>query len=608
MPSIAVLATWLLSATWLVILGSPALVLTARRFGWLAAIRVGLWFGLAAALLLTLVINFFVPLRSGASVTITVIATALTALAAIALAIAITKYTRNRGPFITPAPRGPFPYWSLILIAALFLVLVATAHATFGAPNQWDAGLYHLNAIQYASEYRVIPGLVNLHDRFGVTNSQHLLTALLSNTGWGLDAFRLQVGFFVFLLSADISLRLLDTRKTTASTGTLILLLGSLGLLPFLLGNPDELITSPSPDSVAVIVTLVGAAYLADGLTTRRSQWAATGLLVLAAAASIRTQLWAFAGIALIVTFVYFQRTKATQKKKNDAPTTRRPRALTLLAATTSGGLLIATQTRDAIQTGWLLFPLDLFPLPVDWKAFDPAASRTWIVSWARTPGSSPEEVLGNYSWVGGWVARSLADWGVGLALGLLALAATIALVTRGLRASNPASDPRPADKNPAAALWLLIPVLIAIILWFLSAPDPRFAWGPIVLLGAIPAAVALQRFLTSKATPITAAIAALAIFPAGALALTAINGTQEEGESVVTFTGVPWTVSAALQPVPSPDLAVYTLPTGQELITPTADDRCWTAFPLCRPYPNDSLIFRGDSIQDGFASRLWQD
>ena len=150
--------------------------------------------------------------------------------------------------------------------------------------------------------------------------------------------------------------------------------------------------------------------------------------------------------------------------------------------------------------------------------------------------------------------------------------------------------------------------MLIAIILWFLSAPDPRFAWGQIVLLGAIPAAVAVQNFLTGKAAPITAAIAALAILPAGALALTAINGTQEEGESVVTFTGVPWTVSAAVQPVPSPDLAVYTLPTGQELITPTADDRCWTAFPLCRPYPNDSLLFRGESIQDGFASRLWQE
>ena len=324
-------------------------------------------------------------------------------------------------------------------------MLLATAHATFGAPNQWDAGLYHLNAIQYASEYRVIPGLANLHDRFGVTNSQHLLTALLSNTGWGLDAFRLQVGFFVFLLSADISLRLPGCPQTTPSTGALILLLGSLGLLPFLLGNPDELITSPSPDSVAVILTLVGAAYLADGLTTRRSEWAATGLLVLAAAASARMQLRAFAVIALIVAFVYFQRTKATRnKQKNHEATNHRPRALTLLAATASGGLLIATQTRDAIQTGWLLFPLDLLPLPVDWKAFDPAASRTWIVSWARTPGSSPEEVLGNYSWVGGWVARSLADWGIGLALGLLALAATIALISRGLRGSNPASNPAP--------------------------------------------------------------------------------------------------------------------------------------------------------------------
>jgi len=246
---------------------------------------------------------------------------------------------------------------------------------------------------------------------------------------------------------------------------------------------------------------------------------------------------------------------------------------------------------------------LDLFPLPVDWKAFDPAASRLWIVSWARTPGASPEEVMGNWSWVGGWLTRSASEWGIRLALGLLALAAIVWLVRlQGGR------TPGASAVGPAAALWLLIPTGVSVALWFLSAPDPRFAWGQIVLLGAIPAAAALAGLLQGKALAITAGIAAIAIAPAALAALTAINGTQEEGEAVITFTGVPWTISAALEPVPSPALAIYTLPTGQELITPTNDDRCWTAFPLCRPYPNDSLIFRGESIQDGFGSRLWQE
>ena len=185
--------------------------------------------------------------------------------------------------------------------------------------------------------------------------------------------------------------------------------------------------------------------------------------------------------------------------------------------------------------------------------------------------------------------------------LGLLALATTLWLLRTVQRRS-----PEVGSSSPSRALWLVIPVSTAIALWFLSAPDPRFAWGQIVLLGAIPAAVAVASRLSGTAIPLTAAVAALTITPAAVAALVGINGTNSEEQTVVTFSQAPWTISAAITPVPSPDLMIYTLPTGEDLITPTADDRCWTAFPLCRPYPNDSLVFRGDSIQDGFASRLW--
>ena len=582
MPSLAVIATWLISAGWLVILGSPAMVLAVRRFGWLAAIRIGMWFGLATAVFIVVVMNFFIPLRSSAAVITAAIATALI----VAMTVLLALLLRGRS-FSTHNPFA-FPWWSLIVIGALGLGLLAVAHASFGAANQWDAGLYHLNAIQYASEYRVIPGLANLHDRFGVTNSQHLLTALLSNSGWGLDAFRLQVGFFVFLFAIDVSLRLLGTGRTKPTAGTVVALLTVIGLWPFLLSNPDELITSPTPDTVALLVTVIGGAYLVDALTSRRTEWASTGIVILSIAASIRTQLWAFAVIAAVVVLVVFYQ-RGTAK--------RRPRTLTLMAGALSAGLLVATQIRDAIQSGWVLFPLDLLALPVDWKAFDPAASRVWIVSWARTPGASPDDVLGHWSWVGGWLARSAADWAFQLTVGLLALAATIWLFQRSRQRSGAA---------PIRALWLLIPTGLAVFLWFLSAPDPRFAWGQIALLGAIPAAVAVVALLRDKAIPVAAGFAALAVLPASVLAVTAIDGETQEGQTVLTFQQVPWTVSAALTPVPSPEFAIYTLPTGQELITPTSDDRCWSAFPLCRPYPNDTLLFRGDSVQDGFASRLW--
>ena len=587
-PSVAVVATWILMTLWLLALGAPAGVLASRRFGVLAGTRIALWFGLASALLLLLLVNFFVPLRSTWAVAIAFFAAGLAVVAAIT--IAMTPRFRA-GPSITEE-RGPFPYWSLVVLVALALSTIPIAHAAFGAANQWDSGLYHLNAIQYASEYRVIPGLANLHDRLGLTNSQHLITAVLSNSGWGIDAFRLQVGFFVFLVTIDLSLRIVDNRPAARSVGSLVLLVGGAAAIAFFLSNTDELITSPSPDSVALLLTLVGAAYLADGLSTRRTELAATGVLVLACAGSVRTQLWAFTVIAVILVIVFF---------RSRASGIRRPKALTLVAALVSGDLLLTTQVRDAIQTGWLLFPLDRFPLPVDWKAFDPAASRLWIISWARTPGAAPDEVMETWTWVGGWLTRATGDWSVRLTLGLLAVAGTLWLFRL-----HKSTVSRRYSSNPRASMWLLIPVITALTLWFLSAPDPRFAWGQIVLLGAIPAAVAAAVRLASAAVPVAGALAALVLTPAVLAGLVAIDGETREGETVTTFTSVPWTTSAALTPVPMPDLAVYTLPTGEELVTPTADDRCWMAFPLCRPYPNDSLLFRGDSVQDGFSSRMW--
>ncbi len=397
-PSVAVIATWILITLWLLALGAPAGVLASRRFGALAGTRIALWFGLASALLVLLLVNFFVPLRSSWAVAIAFFAAGLAVVAAITIAMT----PRLRVGLSNTEKRGPFPYWSLIVLVALVLSIIPIAHAAFGAANQWDSGLYHLNAIQYASEYRVIPGLANLHDRLGLTNSQHLITALLSNSGWGIDAFRLQVGFFVFLVTIDLSLRIVDNRPAARSVGSLVLLAGGAAAIAFFLSNTDELVTSPSPDSVALLLTLVGAAYLADGLSTRRTELAATGVLVLACAGSVRTQLWAFTVIAVVLVIVFF---------RSRASGIRRPKALTLAASLVSGGLLLTTQVRDAIQTGWLLFPLDRFPLPVDWKAFDPAASRLWIISWARTPGAAPDEVMETWTWVGGWLTRATGDW-----------------------------------------------------------------------------------------------------------------------------------------------------------------------------------------------------
>ena len=47
-----------------------------------------------------------------------------------------------------------------------------------------DHGLYYMNGIRWATDYRIVPGLANLHHRLAFNNSNFLLHAMLELGGW----------------------------------------------------------------------------------------------------------------------------------------------------------------------------------------------------------------------------------------------------------------------------------------------------------------------------------------------------------------------------------------------------------------------------------------
>ena len=46
----------------------------------------------------------------------------------------------------------------------------------------YDTGLYHAQAIRWIEEYGVVPGLANLHSRFGYNSASFALSAFFSET------------------------------------------------------------------------------------------------------------------------------------------------------------------------------------------------------------------------------------------------------------------------------------------------------------------------------------------------------------------------------------------------------------------------------------------
>lgn len=597
-PAIAVLATWAVVTGWVLLLGSAAGALARPRVGSLGALRVALWFGFAVLVLLALIPNFFLPLVGGGELVILGIATVLAVVAWLVIRRRTRAGARARG-WVRPG------WWTAVPIAGLVLMLLLLAHHFAGPLTNYDSGLYHLNAIQFAAEYPTIPGLANLQDRLGTNVSSFNLGALLANTPWGLDAVRLLVGLFVFLLSTDLTLRLMDGRRRTLRLpGTYVLVLAVLLSVPFLLANPGYWVTSPTADTVAFVMTVVAGAYLADAVASRDTTWAAVALVTASLAASIRTQLWVFAFLVAAALLVLWWTDPGRRGRVR-----RRPRVLTLAGVLVSAVVLVTMMVRDVILSGWLLFPAGYLPLPVAWRVPDTTAVRDWLLSWARDPGASPEQALNGWYWLWPWVGRTLDDWAVRGALGLAALA-VVALLA--LRRTSPPEAPR---TRVAGWGWLLAvaPALGTLAIWFWTAPDPRFAWGALVLAGAVPAAFALRLVAVSipavpaLRAPVPLALAAgfmaAAVLPPAVAGLTQVRGFVAEGYEYRTYAFGPVSVVASVNPVPVPAVEEFVLPSGQVVLVTVGGDQCWGTFPLCRPYADPNLRFRGSSVADGFTS-----
>lgn len=577
---LAVGVTWVLMGGLIVALGWWVRALLPQHTTGPAAVRAALWFGLAMLVLALMALNLVLPLRSG------VVWAVLVVLAFLSVAVGVVV-GRRRSAFART--------WSVSAAAAATLVvliaaLVVAAHSFAGPADNWDAGLYHLNAMQYAAEFRTIPGLANLHDRLGTNVSSTLVAALLSSTGWGWDAFRLLAGLFMALAAGDVVLRLVDRDEhRRGRPGTVLILVGVAVSFAFLLDNASQYLTSPTPDSVALLLSIVAAGYLVDAFYRHSQLDATVAVIVAVTAATVRTQLWVFAGVLALVVVVRIAR--------------RSDRALTFFdwlgIATTglTGVLLVTALVRDAILSGWLLFPASLVPLPADWRVPDPGASREWILSWARDPSGTPETVLGSWNWLWPWVGRTADDWAVRYGIGFVVAALVLGLTGRAV------AGRRIGWRGMAL---LLAPFVIALVVWFWSAPDPRFAWGLLIVLGLAPLALTFAHVLRGRGaieltTMLAAALSMVVLAPVVAAGLVQIRGFVAEGATLTEYRFGPVVLTANVNAVTSPGMAEFVLNDGNVIYTPTDDDRCYLAFPLCRPYPDATMQFRGVGVQDGF-------
>jgi hypothetical protein len=522
--------------------------------------------------------------------------------------------------------RGRRPALGVLALAGLGTLWLA--NQALAAARDYDLGLYHLGAVEYASRYATIPGLANLQPRFGAGDAHLLFVSFLGRGPWGGAAPHLANGLLVSMLFADVASRFAFRREAPRPASftrrmALLLVPASIAVAG---ASTGYRLSSPNLDLAAFVLVAVGALYLAESVEHGFLPAAAlTSTAAFALAAATRPFYWLLTLIAAGL-FGF-----AAKRGPAQGPS-RLLRAVALINVL-PGGLLLGWLARQAILSGYPFFPSTVGGLPVNWRI--PASvvhdQNRWTGAWARWPGKSPGQILGSWHWLGHWLHARARDIDVIAPLMLLA-AFVPSLLTR--------DHERAARRAPM--LVVLIPALLALVMWFVVAPDPRFALAPLWLVAVAVAAwalPALERRLPPPAL-LCAALAAgglafigihalvwlfLAAFDAWALVAVALRlfGPQRLRAlaahaallslaltpiGVVAHRGAFHLIDAhqagtlGTPPEPVPTLVSFTTSSGLKLWQPAGGgDQCWQAT-LCVPQGNTHVRLRGARISDGFA------
>ncbi|HEY8120842.1 MAG TPA: hypothetical protein VII78_05945 [Myxococcota bacterium] len=522
------------------------------------------WLGFALTLLLLIVWHFFAPISGFAWLTVSLVG-------AIGLVIA-------RGELRRLLVKPPWPLAIGLLGLAYF-----EANLSLASNAAWDSGLYHIQGVRWAQAMPVVPGLANLHGPHGFNNSGLLLFAMLDSGFWHHRANHVANGMMVLLLGAQAltgiwRLRSADARTRTQAAFDSVLLAPA--ALLAMRGQASSFVTDVAAS--AAVLALGSLAFECASLRGRPSAERRFGfvacLTLAAAAVTLRTNLGFYAAFLAALLAAW---------ELADAPL--RTSLRTLLAGSGAAGTFAAAwMLRGVVLSGYPLFPFPL-PLPVDW-----AVPR--------------EHALGEYAYVTfterGFAWDYASRWVAGIArdpfetwFPLLLGAALLAL---GLQRARSAGE---RNLRPIA---LLLPVCLALVAWFETAPANRYAFGLFWTIVAVAHGFAISRYAAEQPVRRSWCWAVLAL----GLLVPFLDAARGAAGFV--------DIARKLVVAPGPDLFFHPIYSAPEIETFTTDSglvlnrvqhHCWDAPIPCTANPSPALrLRRAGDLRSGFSvDGKWQ-
>jgi hypothetical protein len=458
-PTLAVLVTWLLLGLLLAGLGTTveAGVVALSRVREAPRLPAELWLGLAALLAYLQLWNVFFAVTWAAG--------------AVPLAIAVVGLALRARRWRPPRPGRR----ALVAGGVAGLAVLWLANHAIGKATDYDLGLYHLGFIEYAKHYATVPGLANVQIRLGASDPHLLLAAFLDRGPWSGAGWHLVDGLLVSLLVLELASRLARPAPAAPSFTRRVAWLLIPATMVVVGAAVSYRLASPNLDLACFVLVVAGMLYLADCVENGvRATPAVTSVALLAAASATRPLFWLSTAAAVAILVAVAPRPRAD------------PRRIASLCALPAA-LLVGWLTRQAILSGYPLYPVKLGALPVDWRV--PASvvnyNNRLTSAWARWPGHPADTVLASWHWVRGfWFSAQEKS------LDVIAPLALLACLLPAFAARGEGRATRRALRNPMLAV--AVPSLVTLLIWFFEAPDPRFVLAPLWLLPISLAAWAL--------------------------------------------------------------------------------------------------------------------
>jgi hypothetical protein len=436
-----------------------------------------------------------------------------------------------------------------------------------------DSLLYHLAAVRWVAEFGSVPGLANLHGRLGFNSALHPLAALFG-TPFGAavgdefvnPAIVLSVGL-VLLQGFQLTLKEFFTPRSVYAALLLPLWLGLLF---------SWCLSSPQPDVASVAIAILVTWHLREVIFERK----------VTAEGEQGTLLWCLMASSLVVTlklsYAVFGFAAGVLAmliiliRQRRLPAIFWPAIFVFVVS-------IPWVCRGYITSGYPFYPSELGAIRFDWMVPHEAAlnDKNWVLSWARDPTRDWHSVLANIDWLRPWLATTLGDDLVRKSL-LLGAAGLVLCVISG--------PWRWRKESFYRCCCLITPILLSLVFWFLTAPDPRFAGATIWTAGA-------DIFYVAFACLDSVRLSVRVLFTvliAGFIALELKAGSMrllKEHEQFPNFVGDP------------PEMVPRVTFSGLTIWVPSKGNLPgpWKIPATPPDYYKPSLELRGKTLQDGF-------